>query len=143
VSAQRFWTVEEARAALPRLRQKLAMLQRTTVLATRVRSNGHADIGRHFPETDRGIHPSTLGPSTQGDPGEELSSSDIQPILEELEDSGIVLRDPAKGLIDFPAMHLGRTVHLCWQLGEDDLGWWHFPDDGFAGRRPLPLPTEW
>jgi hypothetical protein len=34
-------------------------------------------------------------------------------------------------------------VQLCWQLGEDDLGWWHFPDEGFAGRHPLPLPDSW
>ena len=31
---------------------------------------------------------------------------------------------------------------LCWQLGEDEIAWWHRVDDGFAGRRPLPLTTE-
>jgi hypothetical protein len=72
-----------------------------------------------------------------------LGTGGIQPILEGLEELGIVLRDPARGLIDFPATHLGRQVHLCWQLGEDDLGWWHFPDEGFAGRHPLPLPDFW
>ena len=38
-----------------------------------------------------------------------------------------------------PALHHGETVLLCWQLGEDDIAWWHRVDDGFAGRRPLPL----
>jgi len=63
--------------------------------------------------------------------------------LAELEESGIVLRDAARGLVDFPALHpSGRVVQLCWQMGEDDLGWWHLPEDGFAGRRRLPVPEE-
>jgi hypothetical protein len=130
---EKYYTVEEARAALPRMRELLLTLRRTTVLATRVRSNGHADIGRHFPDAEQ----------TPEELADDLSSGDIQPILEELEESGIVLRDPTRGLIDFPALHLGKTVHLCWQLGEDELDWWHFPEEGFAGRQPLPLPTEW
>ena len=67
---------------------------------------------------------------------------DAREALAELEQQGIILRDPDNGLIDFPCVHGGREVLLCWKLGEDDLGWWHFPEDGFAGRRPLPLPPE-
>lgn len=50
---------------------------------------------------------------------------------------GITLRDIEKGLIDFPALVNGRQVWLCWQLGEDGIGWWHELDAGFGGRRPL------
>jgi hypothetical protein len=67
---------------------------------------------------------------------------DVKEALAELEEQGIVLRDPDRGLIDFRALHSGREVLLCWQLGEEGLGWWHLPEDGFAGRRPLPLPPE-
>jgi hypothetical protein len=67
---------------------------------------------------------------------------DVKEALAELEEQGIVLRDPDRGLIDFTALHNGREVLLCWQLGEEELAWWHFPEDGFAGRRPLPLPPE-
>ena len=31
----------------------------------------------------------------------------------------------------------GRTVLLCWKLGEKEIGFWHTPEDGFAGRKPL------
>jgi hypothetical protein len=119
------------------MRELLAVVQRAADLATRVRSNGHAQLGRDdLSELE--------GPATEVDLGDgEGSSGDIQTVLDELERSGIVLRDPTRGLIDFPAMHLGKTVHLCWLLGEDDLDWWHFPDDGFAGRKPLPLPEVW
>jgi hypothetical protein len=119
------------------MRELLVLLQRAADLATTVRSNGHASIGRDSFSDLEG----TTGDISGG--AEDVSSGDIQPVLDELERSGIVLRDPTRGLIDFPAMHLGRVVQLCWLLGEDELEWWHFPDDGFAGRKPLPLPEAW
>jgi hypothetical protein len=54
-----------------------------------------------------------------------------------LDDRGIVLRDIATGLLDFPALTAGRPVWLCWRLGEDRVEFWHGDDEGFAGRRPL------
>ncbi len=76
-------------------------------------------------------------------PGSEPAVAfDVKEALSELDRQGIVLRDPDRGLIDFTALHLGKEVLLCWQLDEDELAWWHFPEDGFAGRRPLPLPPE-
>jgi hypothetical protein len=50
---------------------------------------------------------------------------------------GITLRDIERGLIDFPALVSGRQVWLCWQLGEDRIGYWHELDEGFGGRRPI------
>ena len=50
---------------------------------------------------------------------------------------GITLRDIERGLIDFPALVSGRQVWLCWQLGEDRIGFWHELDEGFGGRRPI------
>ena len=47
---------------------------------------------------------------------------------------GVVLRDPASGLVDFPAQRGDDPVYLCWRLGEEDVDWWHPRDTGFAGR---------
>ncbi len=55
----------------------------------------------------------------------------------ELADRGILLRDPETGLVDFPAEREGRTVYLCWRLGEDDVAFFHEEQSGFSGRRPL------
>jgi len=33
-------------------------------------------------------------------------------------------------------------VLLCWRLGEDEIGFWHGTDDGFAGRKPLPFDED-
>jgi len=49
----------------------------------------------------------------------------------------VTLRDIATGLVDFPALVSGRQVWLCWQLGEDDVAWWHELEAGVAGRQPL------
>lgn len=47
------------------------------------------------------------------------------------------MKDIDEGLIDFPALHRGETVLLCWKLGEDAIRWWHRAEDGFLGRRPV------
>jgi hypothetical protein len=47
-----------------------------------------------------------------------------------------------EGLVDFPALRHGETVLLCWKLGEDEIAYWHRVEDGFAGRRPLPLDPD-
>jgi hypothetical protein len=56
----------------------------------------------------------------------------------ELEAVDIVLRDVDRGLIDFPALRNGVEIYLCWLLDEEEsIRFWHDPDAGFAGRRPL------
>jgi hypothetical protein len=60
-------------------------------------------------------------------------------LVDEIGSHGAQVKDLDSGLIDFPALRRGETVLLCWQLGEDEIAWWHRVDDGFAGRRPLPL----
>jgi hypothetical protein len=59
--------------------------------------------------------------------------------VDEITSHGAQVKDLDSGLIDFPTLHHGETVLLCWQLGEDEIAWWHRVEDGFAGRRPLPL----
>ena len=145
------WTVEEARAYLPRLRLLLGVIRRAAHLAVSARGNGHATLpGAPSPAgTDpHGTAASSAWRATPDADGDEDAEPeppvafDAEEALQELEEHGIVLRDPDRGLVDFPCVHRGRPVLLCWQLGEDDLAWWHFPEDGFAGRRPLPLPPE-
>ena len=47
------------------------------------------------------------------------------------------VKDLEKGLLDFPSVMEGQDVLLCWKLGEKEIGYWHTPEDGFAGRKPL------
>ena len=57
--------------------------------------------------------------------------------LQEITDQGIVVRDVARGLVDFPSLREGREVYLCWIGGEEQIEFWHETDRGFAHRQPL------
>ncbi len=121
----RFWTIEGATAALPEVAAKVIRL-RELVQAARTNAGGN------------GAQPSGNGhgPTNSG-------STEVQSILSALTDQGIIVRDPERGLIDFPAVAPdGRTYLLCWLDGEASITWWHWPEDGFAGRTPLTEPPE-
>lgn len=63
---------------------------------------------------------------------------EIGKITTEIDAVGIQLKDPARGLIDFPSERSDRIVLLCWQLGEpEEIRWWHEMNDGFAGRQSI------
>lgn len=63
---------------------------------------------------------------------------DIDGYLAEIRELGVEMKGFDTGLVDFPAEMDGRSVLLCWQLGEESVQYWHEEDAGFAGRRPLP-----
>lgn len=129
----RTFTVDEANAALPRVQ---AVVERVRELAAaRSRATASAD------------HPSGVGhgrPSSNGErgPGSEADKA-LHATLDELERDGIVLRDAERGLVDFPAVApSGRSYWLCWVVGEPEVAWWHWQEDGFAGRTPITEPPE-
>jgi hypothetical protein len=74
-----------------------------------------------------------------GAPGQVVSEGflAIRDALIEFREREIVLRDLDRGLVDFPAVMDGREVYLCWEEGEDEIRFWHEPEAGFAGRRPI------
>jgi hypothetical protein len=119
----RYWTVDEANAALPRVgavvrRMRDAAVkarQRVELVAERASTNGHL-------------------------PRDE-SMAVLRAAIRELAAEGIVVRDAQTGLVDFPAQSpSGRPYWLCWVLGEPAVAFWHWPEDGFAGRTPLTDP---
>lgn len=64
-------------------------------------------------------------------------AGDIERYVGELRELGVEFKGFDEGLVDFPAELDGRTVYLCWKLGEDAVEHWHEVDAGFAGRRKL------
>ena len=68
---------------------------------------------------------------------EEVTES-LNLLITEVGALGIQIKDLDSGLLDFPAEIDGGPALLCWRVGEDRIGFWHSPEDGFAGRRPLP-----
>jgi hypothetical protein len=55
----------------------------------------------------------------------------------ELEELGVTVKDLDLGLLDFPALHEGREIELCWHVGEPSVAYWHELGAGYAGRKPI------
>jgi hypothetical protein len=131
----RHFTPEEANAALAEVRplveamveqrrRHVEALERQEELEGRIRGNGG------------GIPPAELADTAAE---VERLARELARIIDELVGRGVEVKDLDEGLVDFPTLRRGETVLLCWKLGEDEIGFWHSVEDGFAGRRPLPL----
>ena len=56
---------------------------------------------------------------------------------ERLDELGVTVKDLDLGLLDFPALHDGREIELCWHVGEPSVAFWHEIGEGYAGRKPI------
>ena len=61
----------------------------------------------------------------------------VKDTLAEIDAIGVQVKDLDIGLLDFPCEVEGRTVLLCWKLGEKGITHWHGASEGFAGRKPI------
>jgi hypothetical protein len=67
----------------------------------------------------------------------ESLTDDLNEIIRSITEQGVQVKDVDQGLLDFPAVVEGEDALLCWHVGEEKIAFWHSPEDGFAGRRPL------
>ena len=72
---------------------------------------------------------------------EEMSreAASVARCVARIQELGVLVKDLDRGLVDFPALRGDEEVLLCWQVGESEVAHWHGLEEGFAGRRPLPL----
>ena len=123
---KRFFTVEEARQLLPALKK---LVGRAIFLSARLRDQ--QDVVQSLADS--------ASNNTGGPEGTAYLETLIQ--LEnyrhQIQNTGCVVKNVEEGLVDFPHLKEGREVYLCWKHGEEDIGYWHEVDAGFAGRTPL------
>jgi hypothetical protein len=62
--------------------------------------------------------------------------------LEDLENTGVVVKQLDQGLLDFPAKRFDQEIWLCWKEGETEIKFWHEKDSGFMGRKPISVSNE-
>jgi hypothetical protein len=121
------FTLEEAERLLPELKRRITRLRdlrrlmeqkapEIAKLAERNRENSGSPAGTRY----------------------LLELAEFEALLRSFAQTGCLLRDLDRGLLDFPALLEGRKVFLCWAWGEEAIHWWHDLDSGFAGRQPLP-----
>jgi hypothetical protein len=62
--------------------------------------------------------------------------------IEDLENTGVVIKGIEEGLLDFPSKRFDAEVWLCWKDGETEIKFWHEKDVGFNGRKPISVNDE-
>jgi hypothetical protein len=131
---ERFFSYEEAEELLPRVEQMLREIQisrksaeeaeedlntaRTKVMMSGGMIPDHAALSRRKAEKD-------------------LSLASLEAVLQQIQETGVLVKDLETGLIDFPCLVDDREVYLCWKVGEERIGFWHDVEEGFAGRKPV------
>ncbi len=62
--------------------------------------------------------------------------------IEDLENTGVVIKGIDEGLLDFPAKRFDDEIWLCWKKGETEIKFWHEKDIGFSGRKPISVDDK-
>lgn len=121
----RFFSLDEANAALPRLNELLERLMQ----ARRVIIDARPEL---WPVLKKSI-----GNGGSKKAGEMLVEFErVQAAHKAIEAMGVLLKDADSGLVDFPHRRPdGREVYLCWRYGEPEVAFWHEGDGGFGGRK--------
>jgi hypothetical protein len=122
---KKHYTLEEARALLPKVRKWLDRLNH---------------LRAELEKQDKRLENLMAGGNDLG--GSLVNSwirnlADLKALLLEFHQRDIQIKDLARGLLDFPAIIAGKEVFLCWEQGEDDIEFWHDLDTGYAGRERL------
>jgi hypothetical protein len=121
---ERVFTHAEATALLPRLTELLLGL-RSAHRAALAQGAEH----EHHPLSSNGSAAAAMKASGPFD--------DAQRLTAEIDELGVILRDPDTGLVDFASVRDETRIYLCWRLGEERIGFWHPRDTGYMGRLPL------
>jgi hypothetical protein len=125
-SFPRLFTVEEANALLPTLRELLDELSL------------HRDALREKAPHLEPILQATVA-NGGGRAGSEygVEAYRLHLAVARIRELGVLLKDVDMGLLDFPHERGGRVVFLCWHPPEERIEYWHEIEAGYAGRRPL------
>lgn len=120
------FTVEEANTLIPTLEPLVRQIQAQQTL-----------LGHEYAELE------PLGETARHNGGHSRGGpylgdlARFSRLIEDIQSHGCILKDIAKGLVDFPALKDGREVYLCWMTGEKSVEWWHERESGFDGRQPI------
>ena len=125
-SFPRLFTVEEANALLPKLRELLddlalhrdAMREKAPHLEPILRAAGADGGGRVGSEYG-------------------VETYNLYLTIGRIRELGVLLKDLDMGLLDFPHEREGRVVFLCWHPPEERVEYWHEIEAGYPGRQPL------
>jgi len=125
---KRRFTLAQANSALPLVRRIVGDIVKTHGLVLRLQG----EIERAANAREQASVQTQL----------DQSVGRLEDYVEELTEVGCELKDYQVGLIDFIGRHQSRDVYLCWKLGEEQIGYWHEMNAGYAGRQPVSSLKE-
>ena len=123
---KRYFTPREANDSLPELIPLAAEIVRIV-----------ADVNARRPELWPAIRRSVGNGGSAELSRLYVDFERLDTLVHRVQDMGVQIKDLATGLMDFPAMHHGREVLLCWRHGESRVEFWHDLHSGFAGRQSI------
>lgn len=122
----RYFTLEEANALLIEIRPMVEQIMRI-----------HGVVVKRQPEAWPAIA------RAAGNGGSRAASQlvpefeHLRTLVHQVQDQGVIVKDMSEGLLDFPSLHEGREIYLCWKYGEEQIDFWHDVDAGFMGRQSI------
>jgi hypothetical protein len=129
-AGQRLFTLAEANAIVERIAPLLEQLRDEYAALQRARQS----FGE-YAATLRIYGFLVEGHRLEAEIGERIGR--LRDGIDEITRLGVEIKNIEWGLIDFPAVHRGEIVYLCWRLDEGPIAYWHHLDAGFDGRQPL------
>lgn len=127
-----YFTVANANEALPRVIEKYKALQKQKLEVERLEAKLNSQMSASFNLADYTAIKRELNAAV----------TRFYQAVEELENTGVVLKSLEEGLLDFPSKRFDEEVWLCWKEGETEIKFWHEKDVGFMGRKPLSVSDE-
>jgi hypothetical protein len=128
----RYFTVTEANEVLPKVLEKYATLQKQKPEVQKLEAQLNMQMSSSV----------NLGEYAAIKQQLNAAVTKFYRSVEELENTGVVLKSLEEGLLDFPSKRFNEDVWLCWKEGEKEIKFWHEKDVGFMGRKPLSVADE-
>ncbi|OGU60966.1 MAG: hypothetical protein A2V66_01580 [Ignavibacteria bacterium RBG_13_36_8] len=120
----KYFTPEEARKTLPLVKQIVRdILNKGCQIRTIVdKLNGNIEINDEL----------------------QYLIEEMEAYINELKEIGCYYKDWnfLIGLVDFPSIIDGKEVYLCWKSDEEDILYYHGINEGYAGRKIIPVKEK-
>lgn len=127
-----YFTIQAANEALPKVIEKYKALQKQKAEVQKLEAQLSSQMGMSFSLGDYATLKKQLNSQV----------TKFYSLVEDLENTGVVLKSLEEGLLDFPSKRFDEDVWLCWKEGETEIKFWHEKDVGFMGRKPLSVSDE-
>ena len=136
MSEQQYFSLAEANELIPWLKDKLEKIYTLAFNITPDSGSGILKRGLTSKIQTNGTSKSVEHLSgLQKD--KEKAQKQLEGILGDIKDKGIILRNIENGLSDFPSVKEGEDIFYCWTAEETQIQYWHYRYEGYNGRKPV------